>query len=144
MARPTLGRVARPLTLLLNLPKGILENLARPNGRASDHDHEFQDTFWPAYPCKKAKPKALAAFKSQRKAHSLETIMAGLQRYIREKPPDRSWLYPVTFLNQERFNDEPEPRPAFSNGPGRRHRPPEPTTTRDAAAANLSLKDYKG
>jgi hypothetical protein len=35
--------------------------------------------------------------------------MVGLRNYIRDKPPDRSWLNPATFLNQQRFLDAPAP-----------------------------------
>jgi uncharacterized protein YdaU (DUF1376 family) len=42
-------------------------------------------------------------------------ILAGLERYIRTKPPDRAWLNPETFLNQERWTDQPAPQ-GNSNG----------------------------
>lgn len=68
---------------------------------------EFADKFWPAYPNKTGKPKALTSFITARKSASLEEIMAGLTRYIASKPPDRQWLNPTTFLNQQRWADEP-------------------------------------
>ncbi|WP_420354814.1 helix-turn-helix domain-containing protein [Bartonella choladocola] len=70
---------------------------------------EFHETFWPAFPNKVGKPKALISFLKARKKDSLETIMTGLQRYVTGKPPDRAWLNPTTFLNQERWNDQPAP-----------------------------------
>lgn len=30
-----------------------------------------------------------------------------MQRYIATKPPDRNWCNPATWLNQERWRDEP-------------------------------------
>lgn len=72
-------------------------------------ENEFHETFWPSYPHKCGKPKALVSFVKARKKDSLENIMAGLQRYVTGKPPDRSWLNPTTFLNQERWNDQPAP-----------------------------------
>lgn len=68
---------------------------------------EFATNFWPIYPNKVGKPKALEAFLKARKAASLEAIIDGLNRYIAGKPADRSWLNPTTFLNQERWADEP-------------------------------------
>jgi uncharacterized protein YdaU (DUF1376 family) len=68
---------------------------------------EFDGVFWPEYPNKVGKPKALASFVAARRKHSLETIMAGLRAYIAGKPPNREWLNPTTFLNQERYNDQP-------------------------------------
>lgn len=72
-------------------------------------DSEFHNTFWPAYPNKTGKPDALLKFRNKRKSHSLAAIMGGLERYIASKPPERDWLNPATFLNQERFLDEPAP-----------------------------------
>lgn len=68
---------------------------------------EFEGDFWPAYPHKVGKPDALKSFLRARKSHPLAAIMAGLDFYKRSKPADRSWLNPSTFLNQERFNDQP-------------------------------------
>jgi hypothetical protein len=79
---------------------------------------DFENPFWDAYPNKVGRPKAVTAFATARKTHSLDVIMAGLERYKRDKPPDRQWLNPATFLNQERFNDEPA---TVTNGGGRRH-----------------------
>ena len=83
----------------------------RASGSEPSWRIEFDMTFWPTYPHKVGKPKALSAFLTARKSVDLDVIMAGLQRYIRDKPPDRSWLNPATFLNQERFNDEPAAEP---------------------------------
>lgn len=71
------------------------------------HAREFAETFWPSYPNKAGKPKAFQAFLIKRRQHSLNAIMQGLERYLIAKPPDRQWLNPTTFLNQERFLDEP-------------------------------------
>ena len=65
------------------------------------------DQFWTAYPNKVGKPKARVALVKARKSASLETILAGLSRYIANKPADRSWLNPTTFLNDERWADQP-------------------------------------
>jgi uncharacterized protein YdaU (DUF1376 family) len=78
------------------------------------------DEFWSEFPHKVGKPKALAAFTAARKRASLEAIMAGLRRYVAGKPPDRSWLNPATFLNQDRWGDEP----AAVARAGPPHRPP--------------------
>jgi hypothetical protein len=66
------------------------------------------DEFWIAYPHKIGKPDARLKFqKALEKAESLEVILAGLQRYISEKPPDRPWCNPSTWLHQERWSDQP-------------------------------------
>jgi uncharacterized protein YdaU (DUF1376 family) len=74
----------------------------------SSFDKEFSESFWPAYPNKVGKPAAERAYQAARKRGAdLARIMAGLTRYMRDKPVDRPWLNPATFLNQERWADEP-------------------------------------
>jgi uncharacterized protein YdaU (DUF1376 family) len=72
-------------------------------------DAEFRDEFWPAYPHKVGKPHALRAFMAARKRADLATILGGLKLYVETRPPDRPWLNPSTFLNQDRYLDAPAP-----------------------------------
>lgn len=63
--------------------------------------------FWAVWPNKVGRPVAEKAFA---KVHGdIDRILSGVQSYIREKPPDRSWLNPATFLNQRRWEDTPAP-----------------------------------
>ena len=71
---------------------------------------EFEDSFWPVWPNKVGKPSALKAFRSARRKAELSEIISGLHRYVASKPPERDWLNPATFLNQERWNDTPAPQ----------------------------------
>jgi hypothetical protein len=102
---------ADPRTLSDPLPRpdkeeeGDIEKEEDKNENALSR--EFEDHFWPAYPHKTGRPTALQKFLIARRTHSLETILSGLSRYCSAKPPDRQWLNPATFLNQERFLDEP-------------------------------------
>jgi hypothetical protein len=73
---------------------------------APSSDFEFED-FWNLWPNKVGKPAALKAFVSARKRADLDAIVAGVFAYIRDKPPDRPWLNPATFLNQNRWEDQP-------------------------------------
>ncbi len=78
---------------------------------------EFDKDFWTAYPNKVGKPDAKKAFITARFHHSLETILRGLDRYKRQKPPERNWLNPATFIRQERFSDQPAANvPTQNNG----------------------------
>jgi len=67
------------------------------------------DEFWQAWPNKVGKPAARKAFEKIAKCPEFdyEAILTGVERYKRQKPTDRSWLNPATFLNDERWNDEP-------------------------------------
>jgi hypothetical protein len=63
--------------------------------------------FWSVWPHKVGKPDAARSF--LRVAGEVDAIISGVERYIRDKPPDRSWLNPGTFLNQRRWEDQPAP-----------------------------------
>ena len=65
------------------------------------------EKFWQAWPHKVGKPAAEKSF--AKVAGELDAILDGLQRYIRDKPPNRDWLNPATFLNQRRWEDSPAP-----------------------------------
>jgi uncharacterized protein YdaU (DUF1376 family) len=65
------------------------------------------DRFWVVYPEKVAKPAARKAFNRVIRKTTIEIILAGVERYIATKPPDRAWAYPATWLNQERWLDQP-------------------------------------
>jgi hypothetical protein len=81
---------------------------------------EFGHTFWPAYPHKVGRRAAEEAFVKARRKATLAEIMDGLARYKSDKPPDRQWLNPETFLDQERWTDEPAPpaaKPVNGAGP---------------------------
>lgn len=71
---------------------------------------DYREQFWSQYPNKVGKPKALAKLDlCRRRRIPFDAIMGGMERYIRSKPPDRAWLNPETFINQERWNDQPAP-----------------------------------
>lgn len=102
---------------------------ARPDLKA-----EFAE-FWTEFPAKKGKPKAEEAFRKARKIASHEAIMAGVRRYVAElsRFPDRSVKWPQGWLNDQRWQDEPEaeriPQPSFRIVGGQS--PPKPKTQRE-------------
>jgi len=76
------------------------------------------ERFWEIWPNKTGKPVAIKSyFKVWREA---DAILAGVERYIAEKPPDRPWLNPATFLNQRRWEDAPAPVANARAGPAPR------------------------
>tara|TARA_R100000700_G_C3160127_1_gene136419 strand:- start:202 stop:903 length:702 start_codon:yes stop_codon:yes gene_type:complete len=62
------------------------------------------DEFWTQYPKKVAKGGARKAYEKALKLTTHEDIMAGLARY---NPNPQYICNPATWLNQERWNDEP-------------------------------------
>ena len=82
-------------------------------------------TWYGGYPHKVGRSDAEKAFRKIVAAGTvaLDTLVEGVERYRRTKPPDRSWCNPATWLNGERWKDRPaevDPRgPNFvRNGPG--------------------------
>jgi uncharacterized protein YdaU (DUF1376 family) len=63
------------------------------------------DAFWRRWPNKVGKPAAEKAF--EKVSGEVEAILLGVDRYMRDKPPDRPWLNPSTFINQRRWEDAP-------------------------------------
>lgn len=88
---------------------------------ASDDDFPpdaFQ-VWYGEYPHKVGRSAAEKAFSRVRKAKavSFDELMDGLRRYIRTKPPDRAWCNPATWLNQDRWADQPSNvEPLFQRG----------------------------
>ncbi|WP_423068980.1 hypothetical protein [Devosia sp. CN2-171] len=76
-------------------------------GASSLSPKEF-DAFWNAYPNKVAKAAAREAFAAARRRVDAISLMNGLARY-RAKLDERPWCNPATWLNQDRWSDEPAP-----------------------------------
>ena len=68
------------------------------------------DEFWSIWPNKVGKPAALKGYQAAiKRGVSHSDIVSGVSAYINAKPPDRPWLNPATFLNQNRWEDRPAP-----------------------------------
>lgn len=65
-------------------------------------------TFWQQYPHKVGKRAAATAFERARRRAAFDIITAGLARYA-AKTDDRPWCNPATWLNQDRWEDQPGP-----------------------------------
>lgn len=70
---------------------------------------DYRDRFWARYPHKVGKTDALKKLDGVMRSGRVDfaTLMAGLDRYIASKPPDRAWCNPATWINQGRWEDEP-------------------------------------
>lgn len=73
------------------------------------------ERFWQAYPHKVGKAAAQKWWRRHQTKPPVEfgCLMDGLRRYVAEKPPDRSWCNPLTWLNQGRWNDQPDNTPSL-------------------------------
>jgi hypothetical protein len=90
--------------------------------RARELEHEFETAFWPLYPHKIGKAAALRAYIKARQSvtHSVTfvTLRDGVERYVRDKPRDVSWCNPATWLNGQRWLDEPGLAPVAGKSNG--------------------------
>ena len=70
--------------------------------------NEFEERFWPVYPKRTAKGAALRAFKTARKKHDLDAIVAGAVKYARERNGQDSKYTraPASWLNGLCWMDE--------------------------------------
>ena len=73
------------------------------------------DEFWELYPNKVGKRAAREAFERALKRETWPRMKAGLHRYKR-KTDDRPWCHPTTWLNQDRWLDEPAQQPGRLDG----------------------------
>jgi uncharacterized protein YdaU (DUF1376 family) len=80
--------------------------IVRKNTREDALSDEFR-AFWKIWPYPVAKKAAAKSLRSALQRASLEEICAGVRQYIAAKPPDRQWMNPTTFLNQNRWEDQP-------------------------------------
>ncbi|TAL01838.1 MAG: hypothetical protein EPO08_09110 [Rhodospirillaceae bacterium] len=83
-----------------------------PGPRTADlipgaHEDEGFDSWWTEQPHQVAKPVARKAYRAALKKTSAAELLSGLRRYIATKPADQKWCNPATWLNQERWTDQP-------------------------------------
>ena len=89
--------------------QGSGTSASAPAERDDEPDSEF-DTWWKNYPRKKGKGQAVKAYKAARKTTSAETLLEAVKRQSPTLMSKGSEYcpYPATWLNGQRWEDEPE------------------------------------
>lgn len=106
---PTLGARMHPKTEKVKQSKGNRAN----NSSSTEVDGQF-DRFWAIYPRKTGKGAARKAWATATLTTTPDIILAGVERYAptRHGQDPQYTPHPATWLNQQRWEDEPEtPRP---------------------------------
>lgn len=87
------------------------KRLRRQEGKGKEQGKDTFDRFWKAYPRKVAKPVAIKAWRKAITKMETDKILEALEKqklsddWTKEK--GKFIPYPATWLNQERWNDEP-------------------------------------
>ena len=85
-------------------PKSSLRSQRAREAAAIETDFA---TWYDGYPHKVGKGAALKAYKAARKKVDQQTLIDGVEAYVRDKPADFQWCNPATWLNAERWLDIP-------------------------------------
>lgn len=91
--------------LLLSEPS-VEPSSARARVREAMKKSFFEEWF-EKYPHKVGQKRAQSAYRSAVKKITPQELLEALDRYLRDKPPDQKFLNPATWLNEERWNDQP-------------------------------------
>jgi hypothetical protein len=96
-----------------------------PKSTSKVKQSESFKAFWEQYPLKVGKPKALLSWTAQRCDDCAPEVLAGLERWKAtskwRRDGGRYVTYPTTWLNQRRWEDNPEPerpKPAYNTTTG--------------------------
>jgi uncharacterized protein YdaU (DUF1376 family) len=110
---------------------------------SSDGERWDFEVFWDKYPRKIGRKTCQEKFNKIRlaKLTTFEKIMAGVAGYIAGKDADKEFCYPITWLNQGRWDDEfgatgAAPQAPRANGTPAAFVPPPPPPQRFAKPAN--------
>lgn len=78
--------------------------------------------WWEEYPHKVSKSAAAEAYRRALSRAGPAELLAGLRRYVAQKPPDRQWCNPATWLSQDRWLDQPAMLLPINGGRNDRYR----------------------
>lgn len=79
---------------------------ARAREGRKNKKSDFQD-WYENYPHKVGEGMARKEYAAARRKVDHQTLMEGVQKYIQDKPPDRQFCNPATWLREERWKDQP-------------------------------------
>jgi hypothetical protein len=112
-----------------------------PKTIKSTTDEPLFEGFWAAYPKKVGKGAALKAYRHALKRASHAEILAGAKAYAASKPDPQYTAHASTWLNADRWLDEPERKPgAVLAGPWKpvAPEPERPKISEEERARNLA------
>lgn len=108
---PSVADVARGRAENDTLTRAIINQSQEPYNSPSVSDETSFDEFWETYPRRVGKGQARKMWKQAIKKTDAATIIQGAQRYAehRSGQEPKYTAYPASWLNAERWTDEPDP-----------------------------------
>lgn len=94
---------------LKDSPQVLQKEVIEAHGNLTE---QFKEWWW-LYPHKIGKALAATAYKAALTRASQEQLVEGLKRYIKNKAADCPWCNPATWLQQDRWLDEPAIQPGM-------------------------------
>lgn len=76
-----------------------------PISSSKEYENDFS-VWWSCYPEKKEKSVASKSYKKAREEADAETLLKGLELYVKNKPSWKEWKMPATWLNKKCWNDD--------------------------------------
>lgn len=120
----------------LNTPHTQTQKRARENSGFSG--------WYAIYPHKIGKGAAEKSYAKAILKATAEELEEGVRRYIRTKPPDREYCNPATWLNQERWKDQPAEIKQNGTHFASNHQDAKPTKDDRARAAVMRAAERLG
>jgi len=94
----------------IDSPQDLQKEVIEAHGNLTPGFKEW----WQMYPHKIGKAAAAGAYKAAFTRSSREQLIEGLKRYIKQKPKDHPWCNPATWLQQDRWLDQPAPAHVYN------------------------------
>jgi hypothetical protein len=122
-------------------------DLAKAKSIKSLSDQHLFECFWTVYPRKVGKGAARKAYRNALKRASHAEIMAGAKAYAASKPDPQFTAHASTWLNADRWLDEPDRKPStVLSGPWKPIEPekmPEPISPAELARRQEQIRKAK-
>jgi hypothetical protein len=97
-----------------------------PESVKSDFEEPLFEGFWLVYPRKVGKGSARKAYRQALKRASHDEILAGAKAYVSSKPEPKFTAHAASWLNADRWLDEPDRKPGANVVGFRKEFKPEP------------------
>jgi hypothetical protein len=107
-----------------------ISSISKSDSGSSDPEKEVArqfEAFWLLYPRRQGRGQALKAFKTALTKTTIDIILQGVENYKKIKADYADWCMPATWLNGERWLDQPHQQPQPHKPAGQKNYAPTAT-----------------